>query len=116
MSGEVGVVPSPFELEGGNIGRKAGNDASHLPWPQTGSGCPDGTAFDSAIMLSESSGWVWRRANVVTGFSDCRSQQVAAIEGGYWFHLHRNHLTPISSLDVSDLPYNELMSFSPICC
>jgi hypothetical protein len=71
VSSQMGILPGPFELEGGNVRGEASHDASHFPWAKSGTRCPYSTTLDSAIMLTKPSGRIWTRADVHAGVADC---------------------------------------------
>lgn len=88
VAGQMGVLPCPLELEGGDVGREAGNNAGHLPRSETGARGPNGTSLNTAVMLGEAAGRVGTGADVDTGMADGGAEKVAAVEGGNGFDFH----------------------------
>jgi hypothetical protein len=86
---QMGILPSPLELQGCYVGGETRNETGHFPRPQRDRGCTDGAALDLTVMLSESPARIWCGAYIKTGMLDGRAEQVAAIKGGNGLHLHK---------------------------
>lgn len=69
-----------LKLQCRNATRESFDDDDHLPRPQMLSGSPLGAALGVAIVLRQTSTRIRRGANVQSGVSDTRSEEIAAVE------------------------------------
>ena len=114
MSRELGILPSPLELQSSDIGGKASNNTGHLPWSQTDPRSAHSAAFDLTVVLSQSPLGVWRRSYIETRMSDSGAEEVTTIKS--WDGLHVHGLADSTNSKELTCPFTIGLPETSTCC